>query len=164
MGAGSLQLQMLPYPSTLLQKIFLRLFISVSAQWHSASAGREGHIQHHHHRHHHHHRLYSPSEVVSCTSVLSSIGFPHADRVGDFKCFSPYTWPKHHKQAYCLQPYLHYWFQQTANRIQLHEEIITSHDTLTHSVFWPNTFHFELQHWEIWHFWSFDFKHYWSSM
>lgn len=40
MGAGSLQLQMLPYPSTLLQKIFLRRFSSVSAQWHSASAGR----------------------------------------------------------------------------------------------------------------------------
>lgn len=40
MGAGSLQLQMLPYPSTLLQKIFLRRFSSVSAQWHSASVGR----------------------------------------------------------------------------------------------------------------------------
>lgn len=39
MGAGSLQLQMLPYPSTLLQKSFLLLFSSVSAQWHSASAG-----------------------------------------------------------------------------------------------------------------------------
>lgn len=39
MGAGSLQLQMLPYPSTLLQKIFLRRFSSVSAQWHSASVG-----------------------------------------------------------------------------------------------------------------------------
>ena len=31
-GAGSLQLQMLPYPSTLLQKSFLLLFSSVSAQ------------------------------------------------------------------------------------------------------------------------------------
>lgn len=37
-GAGSLQLQMLPYPSTLLQKSFLLRFSSVSAQWHSASA------------------------------------------------------------------------------------------------------------------------------
>ncbi|TNN74684.1 hypothetical protein EYF80_015002 [Liparis tanakae] len=40
MGAGSLQLQMLPYPSTLLQKSFLLLLSSVAAQWHSASAGR----------------------------------------------------------------------------------------------------------------------------
>lgn len=32
MGAGSLQLQMLPYPSTLLQKSFLRRFSSESTQ------------------------------------------------------------------------------------------------------------------------------------
>lgn len=44
MGAGSLQLQMLPYPSTLLQKIFLLRLSSVSAQWHSASAGEDDHI------------------------------------------------------------------------------------------------------------------------
>lgn len=46
MGAGSLQLQMLPYPSTLLQKVFLRRFSSVSAQWHSASAGLDQHVHH----------------------------------------------------------------------------------------------------------------------
>lgn len=39
MGVGSLQLQTLPYPSTLLQNRLRRRFSSVSGQWHSASGG-----------------------------------------------------------------------------------------------------------------------------